>query len=403
MLSAVKMEDLPEWSGSSYYGEAECYSAAANMNSMSSYMNAPGMTGSGHMNAHYMNPVHPAPVPPGLSHTPTGSGTGMIPGLSSALQPGTSTGCAPPYGSAQGLSNEHYQDGSEDSKVYRLSYRSPVYGQVREPKPYRRSYTHAKPPYSYISLITMALQQSSCKMLTLNELYTWITDLFPFYRQNQQRWQNSIRHSLSFNDCFIKVPRLPDRPGKGSFWALHPDSGNMFENGCYLRRQKRFKTGKQQATGTGKQQSNSTGEKEEKEESSGGKSNSVTSDSPPSLPPSSSSPPPVTLKSHRDLDPVQQRVPSPLVHTPQLYPMLVHEASHLKPDPHPHPHHHYPPHLYSFNHPFSINNLMNEPQLHRLEYGGYGGQTGVKQGPDNGAMPDNGNYYRGVYRPLMNS
>lgn len=66
-------------------------------------------------------------------------------------------------------------------------------------------------------------------------------DLFPFYRQNQQRWQNSIRHSLSFNDCFIKVPRTPDKPGKGSFWSLHPQSGNMFENGCYLRRQKRFK------------------------------------------------------------------------------------------------------------------------------------------------------------------
>ena len=49
------------------------------------------------------------------------------------------------------------------------------------------------------------------------------------------------RHSLSFNDCFVKVPRTPDKPGKGSFWSLHPDSGNMFENGCYLRRQKRFK------------------------------------------------------------------------------------------------------------------------------------------------------------------
>jgi Forkhead domain len=50
-----------------------------------------------------------------------------------------------------------------------------------------------------------------------------------------------FRHSLSFNDCFVKVPRTPDKPGKGSFWSLHPDSGNMFENGCYLRRQKRFK------------------------------------------------------------------------------------------------------------------------------------------------------------------
>lgn len=111
-------------------------------------------------------------------------------------------------------------------------------------KAYRRSYTHAKPPYSYISLITMAIQQSPNKMLTLSEIYQFIMDLFPYYRQNQQRWQNSIRHSLSFNDCFVKVPRSPDRPGKGSYWTLHPDCGNMFENGCYLRRQKRFKAEK---------------------------------------------------------------------------------------------------------------------------------------------------------------
>ena len=131
--------------------------------------------------------------------------------------------------------NDYTSPSNVDSSTSALLQRA------RADKTYRRSYTHAKPPYSYISLITMAIQNCPSKMLTLSEIYQFIMDLFPYYRQNQQRWQNSIRHSLSFNDCFLKVPRTPDKPGKGSFWTLHPESGNMFENGCYLRRQKRFK------------------------------------------------------------------------------------------------------------------------------------------------------------------
>ncbi|KAL7054730.1 hypothetical protein AAHC03_025755 [Spirometra sp. Aus1] len=107
--------------------------------------------------------------------------------------------------------------------------------------------SQAKPPYSYISLITMAIQCSRSRMCTLSEIYGFITNLFPYYRQNKPRWQNSIRHSLSFNDCFVKVSRGPDKPGKGSFWTLHPDSGNMFENGCHLRRQKRFRDPQREA------------------------------------------------------------------------------------------------------------------------------------------------------------
>ncbi|CAI2352506.1 unnamed protein product [Caenorhabditis sp. 36 PRJEB53466] len=112
---------------------------------------------------------------------------------------------------------------------------------VREKIRRQGTYGASKPPYSYISLITMAIQKSGTRQLTLSEIYNWIMDLFPYYQNNQQRWQNSIRHSLSFNDCFVKVPRSPDKPGKGSFWTLHEHCGNMFENGCYLRRQKRFK------------------------------------------------------------------------------------------------------------------------------------------------------------------
>uniref|UniRef100_A0A4W3IRW9 Forkhead box B2 n=1 Tax=Callorhinchus milii TaxID=7868 RepID=A0A4W3IRW9_CALMI len=109
------------------------------------------------------------------------------------------------------------------------------------PRPGKNSYSDQKPPYSYISLTAMAIQSSSEKMLPLSEIYKFIMDRFPYYRENTQRWQNSLRHNLSFNDCFIKIPRRPDQPGKGSFWALHPDCGDMFENGSFLRRRKRFK------------------------------------------------------------------------------------------------------------------------------------------------------------------
>ncbi|XP_023801949.1 forkhead box protein B1-like, partial [Cyanistes caeruleus] len=109
------------------------------------------------------------------------------------------------------------------------------------PRPGRNTYSDQKPPYSYISLTAMAIQSSPEKMLPLSEIYKFIMDRFPYYRENTQRWQNSLRHNLSFNDCFIKIPRRPDQPGKGSFWALHPSCGDMFENGSFLRRRRRFK------------------------------------------------------------------------------------------------------------------------------------------------------------------
>ncbi|KAH7722768.1 LIN-31 protein [Aphelenchoides avenae] len=109
------------------------------------------------------------------------------------------------------------------------------------PRPGKNSYDEQKPPYSYIWLTYMAIQDSAEKMLPLTEIYKYIMERFPFYRSNTQRWQNSLRHNLSFNDCFVKVPRRADRPGKGSYWAIHPNALKMFENGSCLRRQKRFK------------------------------------------------------------------------------------------------------------------------------------------------------------------
>lgn len=107
----------------------------------------------------------------------------------------------------------------------------------------KRRFAEVKPPYSYIALITMAIESSPAGMMTLNEIYSFIEDRFPYFKENTQRWQNSIRHNLSLNDCFVKVSRNSVKPGKGNYWALHPKAGDMFGNGSFLRRSKRFKSG----------------------------------------------------------------------------------------------------------------------------------------------------------------
>ncbi|XP_061552673.1 forkhead box protein I2 [Phycodurus eques] len=96
-----------------------------------------------------------------------------------------------------------------------------------------------RPPYSYSALIAMAIQNAHDKKLTLSQIYAYVADNFPFYKKSKAGWQNSIRHNLSLNDCFKKVPRDEDDPGKGNYWTLDPNCEKMFDNGNFRRKRKR--------------------------------------------------------------------------------------------------------------------------------------------------------------------
>ena len=100
-----------------------------------------------------------------------------------------------------------------------------------------------KPPYSYISLIVMAILKSPHRRQTLSGIIEHIQNRFSYYGDNcpAKGWKNSIRHNLSLNDCFVKTFRDPANPSKGHLWCLHPESENMFEGGSFMRRKRRFR------------------------------------------------------------------------------------------------------------------------------------------------------------------
>ncbi|KAI8799778.1 fork head domain-containing protein [Cladochytrium replicatum] len=81
-----------------------------------------------------------------------------------------------------------------------------------------------KPPYSYATLITYAIQMSKNKQMTLSEIYAWVMENYPYYRTAGSGWKNSIRHNLSLNKAFVRVPRPMHEPGKGSYWTVDPNA-----------------------------------------------------------------------------------------------------------------------------------------------------------------------------------
>lgn len=89
-------------------------------------------------------------------------------------------------------------------------------------------------------MIVQSITAAHDKQLTLSGIYSYISKNYPYYRTGANKgWQNSIRHNLSLNRYFIKVPRSQDEPGKGSFWRIDPMSENKLIDQSYRKRRQR--------------------------------------------------------------------------------------------------------------------------------------------------------------------
>ena len=82
--------------------------------------------------------------------------------------------------------------------------------------------SNERPKLSYSALIAMAIQNSPGQKATLNDVYDWIADAFPFFsRIDKAGWQNSVRHNLSLHKTFYRTKDSAGRKGGGT-WRIDP-------------------------------------------------------------------------------------------------------------------------------------------------------------------------------------
>lgn len=147
-----------------------------------------------------------------------------------------------PVTSKQGTSNSDTT--SNESETEREEYFLPLSPIKRcmnqitefERNPWKYENDPNKPPFSYTTIIYLAIRSCNKEKVMLGDIYQWIRDHFNYYRIAESTWQNSVRHNLSLNEFFRKIPRGEGDPGKGSFWQINPEYEHLLTNEYELQR-----------------------------------------------------------------------------------------------------------------------------------------------------------------------
>ena len=87
---------------------------------------------------------------------------------------------------------------------------------------------------SYTAMIAQAILKKETSKSTLSDIYEYMEKYFPSLEKRGTGWRNCVRHTLSLNDCFIKLHR-PEN-GRSCNWAIHPTYHESFSKGDYRKR-----------------------------------------------------------------------------------------------------------------------------------------------------------------------
>lgn len=87
---------------------------------------------------------------------------------------------------------------------------------------------------SYTSMIAQAIMRAPYKRATLSEIYDFMAKTFDLGKSRGAGWRNCVRHTLSLNECFVKLHR-PEN-GRSCNWTVHPSYFDAFLKGDYRKR-----------------------------------------------------------------------------------------------------------------------------------------------------------------------